>query len=253
MENTFPTKAIIINRRNWREADRLVSVYTPDYGSLSLVARGACKLNSKLAAHLEPITIAQLLVIKGKGFDYVGSAIMTESFRYIKEDLNKLYFAGRALDFFSRIIKEGEKDEALFNWLEKWLISLNEAQGDNDLNKHDGRFRLLLFYWRLLALLGYALNLDSCVLCKQKIRAGDRNRLDLVRGGLLCPNCEVEDGASVLNPKNQAVLNISDNCIKLWRYLDGNTDIHLKNVKLSLKLLKEWERLHEKRMNWLDY
>lgn len=253
MENTFPSKAIIINRKNWREADRLVSVYTPDYGRLSLIARGACKPNSKLAAHLEPITIAQLLIIKGRGLDYVGSAIMTESFYLIKEDLNKLYFAGRALDFFSRMTKEGEKDEALFNWLEKWLISLNGAQGNKDLNKHDGHFRLLLFYWRLLALLGYALNLDSCVVCKKKIIAGNKNRLDLIRGGLLCPSCAVADGTSVLNQKNQAVLNISDNCIKLWRYLDGNSDIHLNNVKLSLKLLKEWESLHEKRMIWLDY
>ena len=253
MENTFPTKAIIINRKNWREADRLVSVYTPDYGRLLLVARGASKLNSKLAAHLEPITIAQLLVVRGRGMDYVGSAIMIESFRFIKEDLNKLYFAGRALDFFNRITKEGEKDNVLFNWLEKWLINLNEAQGDKDLNKNNGRFRLLLFYWRLLALLGYSLNLDSCVVCRKKIIEGNRNRLDFIRGGILCPACDIEGGNSILNPNKQGVLDISDNCIKLWRYLDGDTDTHLKNLKLSLKLLKEWEKLHEKRMTWLDY
>lgn len=252
MDKTYPTKAIILNRYNWREADRLVSVYTPNNGRLSLLARGASKLNSKLAAHIEPISLSQIMVIKGKGFDYLGSAIMTQSFAGIKGDLNKLYFAGRALEFFSRLIKEGEEDEALFNWLEKWLISLDQVETEGSLDKDNGNFRLLLFYFRTLAILGYALSLDRCLACRQLIVAGNLNRLDLIRGGLICPHCQSENANYNFSQFNQSVFTISDNCIKLWRYLDDPNNLSLKNLKFNKKLLKEWEILHEKRMAWID-
>lgn len=253
MEKTFPSQAIILNRRDWREADRLVSVYTPGHGRLNLLARGASKLNSKLAAHLEPISLSQIMVIKGKAFDYLGSAIMVKAFMGIKGDLNKLYFAGRALDFFNRLVREGEKDEALFNWLEKWLTSLDQTGGNEGLNKEDGRFRLLLFYSRLLSLLGYALSLDNCLACKREIVAGNKSRLDLIRGGLICPNCQAENDSYGFSQQNLAVFPISDNCIKLWRYLAADQSFNLKNLKFNKKLLKEWEILHKKRMSWLDY
>lgn len=252
MDTTFPSKAIILNRHNWREADRLVSVYTPEFGKLSLLARGACKLNSKLAAHLEPISLSQILIIKGKGFDYIGSALMLDSFSEIKKDLNKLYFAGRALDFFNRLVKEGEGDASLFYWLEKWLNNLNQSGKNGILDKDDGRFRLAFFYWRFLALLGYSLNFDNCIVCQNKIIAGGSNRLDFWRGGLLCPVCNGKGLDLEQNFKREAIIGISDNCIKLLRYLENKTEANLKSLKLPIKVLKEWERLHEKRALWLD-
>lgn len=255
MEATFSSKAIILNRQNWREADRLVSVYTKEYGLLSLLARGARKFSSKLAAHLEPISITQIMIIKGRGFDYVGSAIMSDSLLEIKSDLNKLYFAGQALRFFKILVKENQKDENLFNYVEKWLLSLNRARisegeksiGDN-LNKEDGRFRLALFYWRVLSFLGYGLSLDSCVACQKKVIEGNNNKINFSQGGLICPNCQ----ANIPENNQKSSYPISDNCIKWLRYLDREVEPNLKTIKMSAKLLKEWEYLHEKRMFWLD-
>ncbi|NCB20713.1 MAG: DNA repair protein RecO [Clostridia bacterium] len=252
MDRTFSSKAIVLNRRDWRETDRLVSVYTPDHGLISLLARGASKFSSKLAAHIEPISLSQIMVIKGKTFNYLGSAIMIESFSKIKGDLNKLYFAGQAFNFFSSLVREGQKDELVFRWLERWLNSLEAAGGTDELNKEDGQFRLLLFYNRLLSLLGYALSLDRCLACQKIITAGDKNRLDLIRGGLICPDCQPDDTGYRFNQSNHSVFLISDNCIKLWRYLAESKNINLKNIKFNKKLLKEWEILHKRRIAWLD-
>ena len=242
MDSTFPTSAIILNRRDYREADRLVSVYTPDYGRLELLARGARKLGSKLAPHLEPISLSRLLVVKGKGFDYVGAALMTEPFLKIKQDLNKLYFSGQALNLFSRLVKTGEADPELFAWLEKWLRNLEAGGGvDNHLSKEDGRFRLALFSWRLFILLGYGPQLDNCVACGRKLAAG-KNRFDLARGGLLCPDCFDPAGS------DGAILPLSDNCIKLLRLIAGNSG---QKIKFSPRLLKEWENLNTKLLNWI--
>ena len=244
MDSTFPTKAIILNRRDWREADRLVSVYTPGYGRLSLLARGARKANSKLAAHLEPISLSQLLVVKGKGFDYVGGAILAEAFLGIKQDLNKLYFAGEALRNFSLLVQEGEADADIFSWLEKWLLSLEAAGNGSDLDKEEGRFRLALFLWRLFQLLGYGPQLDNCVACHQAPTPG-KNYFDFARGGLLCSSCYE---TTPLGTHEASIVPLSDNCIKLLRLASGST---WQNLKFSPKLLKEWENLNFHLSTWL--
>ncbi|MGE5426125.1 MAG: DNA repair protein RecO [Bacillota bacterium] len=241
MESTYPTRAIILNRRDWREADRLVSVYTPDHGRLDLVVRGARKLGSKLAAHLEPLSLSRLLVVKGKGRDYVGAALMEKPYLGIKQDLNKLYFSGKALSLFCSLVREEESDPALFSWLEKWLDNLDEAGGTKELPKEDGRFRLALFSWRLLVLSGYGPILDRCAVCGRIPEAG-KNRFDLSRGGLVCPECASKE------PLNGSVLPISDNLIKLLRVVGGEPNA--KPLKFPLKLIREWENLNSRLVCW---
>lgn len=245
MDSTFPIKAIILNRRNWREADRLVSVYTLEYGRLQLLARGACKLNSKLAAHLEPLSLSRLLLVKGKGFDYVGGALMEEAFLGIKSDLNKLYFAGQALSLFTLLVRENLPDKELFTWLEKWLRNLDEAGGEESLKKEDGRFRLALFSWRLFALLGYQARLDACVVCGKSIVSG-KNYFDLAKGGIICQNCQ-SFTANDLN--SGSIISLSDNCIKLLRLASADD---WKNIKFSPRLLKEWESLNMQISHWIS-
>lgn len=244
MDSTFPTTAIILNRYDWREADRLVSVYTKEYGRLTLLSRGARKLNSKLAAHLEPINLSRLLVVKGKGFDYVGAALIEEPFLGIKQDLNKLYFAGQALFHFNSLVREGAADPVLFSWLEKWLYNLDIAEGEKEMNKDDGRFRLALFLWRLFELLGHGPQLNLCVACGQPISPG-KNYFDFARGGLICPSCRSKKSDFV---SGNDVLPISDNCIKLLRLASGGS---WQNLKFSPKLLREWENINRLFSAWL--
>jgi DNA repair protein RecO len=61
------TKAIVLNRRNYGEADRIISVLTPDNGKLSLIAKGARSMKSKLAGAIELFTINDIGYIEGRG------------------------------------------------------------------------------------------------------------------------------------------------------------------------------------------
>ena len=87
MEETYATKAIVLNRVPFRENDIRVSLYSSDQGRLDLIARGARKTKSKIAGHIEPISLARIMVIRGKRLDYLGSAINEASYFNIKNDL----------------------------------------------------------------------------------------------------------------------------------------------------------------------
>ena len=142
MEDTNNTKAIILKRQSYRENDSSVVVYTPDFGKMTLIARGTKKITSKLIGHLEPISLSDIMIVKGKGRHYIGGAICQDAFLNIKDDLNKLYYAGQGIRVFNRLVRDGQGDPDLFNLLKNWLELLDTAA---ELSKEKGAL-FLSFY-----------------------------------------------------------------------------------------------------------
>lgn len=236
MDETRHSQAIILNRSAYRESDSLVIVYTKDFGKLLLVARGTKKIQSKLAGHLEPISLADILVIKGKGFDYVGSALTRDAYLNLKDNLNKLYYAGRVINWFNRLVKEGEPDERLFLLLGRWLEVLDNYPAE-EFNKENGELFFIFFALKLLSELGYKPEMYECLNCREKIRPG-KNYFNLKNGGLVCGQClEKERSAQGINQTE--LLLISDNCVKLMRFIMDNKLDVAKKLKLDRRVIKE--------------
>jgi DNA repair protein RecO (recombination protein O) len=239
MDETRNSLAIIINRSDYRESDSLLVVYTKDFGKLSLVARGAKKLNSKLSGHLEPLSLTDILIIKGRGFDYIGSALGRQAFLSIKDDLNKLYYAGLALRNFNFLVRDNEPDEDLFLPLLNFLEVLEEYPSDK-LNRESGELLYIFFALKLLSELGYQPEMHNCLACHQKIKAG-HNYFNLKNGGLLCELCFEKEFAAYRQEglKPLEILTISDNCIKLMRFMTDNQLDSAKKLRLDKKFIKE--------------
>lgn len=65
----YQTEAIIIKKRNWKETDRLFTVYTPNLGKLRLKACGVRKITSRRAASLEIFNHLHLTIYRGTTMD----------------------------------------------------------------------------------------------------------------------------------------------------------------------------------------
>ena len=74
MSKTYQDKAITLKRIDIKEADRLFVFYTKEHGKVEAVARGVKKINSKMAGHLEPLGIVDLMIARGKSIDQVAGA-----------------------------------------------------------------------------------------------------------------------------------------------------------------------------------
>lgn len=239
MDETRNSTAIIINRSDYRENDSLLTVYTKDFGKLSLVARGAKKLSSKLSGHLEPLSLVDILIIKGKGFDYIGSALGRQAFLGIKDDLNKLYFAGSALRSFNILVRDNQPDERLFLLLQRFLEVIDNYP-DNDFGRESGELLYVFFALKLLSELGYRPEMHECLSCRNKIKSG-RNYFNLKNGGLVCENCFKEE-FSIYEKQGIRpieILTISDNCIKLMRFMTDNKLETASKLRLDKKFIKE--------------
>lgn len=65
--NQLVTRGIVLRRINYGEADRILTLLTPEYGKLRLMARGVRKVKSKLAGGIELFSVSQVTFIRGKG------------------------------------------------------------------------------------------------------------------------------------------------------------------------------------------
>ncbi len=247
MDESKHSQAIILNRSDYRESDSLITCYTRNFGKLSLVARGTKKIKSKLAGHLEPISLADILVIKGKGFDYVGSALTAEAFLNIKDNLNKIYYAGRALGWLNRLVKEGQADERLFLLLGRWLEVLDNYPAE-EFTKENGELFFIFFALKLMAELGYKPEMYHCLNCQENIKPG-KNYFNLKNGGIICENCLEKERREREIASNE-LLTISDNCIKLMRFIMDNRLDAAKKLKLDKKIIKELSTLT---VNFLNF
>lgn len=224
MEESLKTKGIILRREVCRENDSRVFVYTQDFGKLELLARGTQKLSSKLAAHIEPLNLIDLMVIKGKKRDYLGSAIACNCYVEIKNDLDKIAVIGRVLNLFNRLVREGEIDQALFSLLLDFLEVFSQSKKPAALLEN-------FFILKLLDTLGYRPELFHCLNCQADILPG-LNYFNPGKGGVICGKC------SNISQEN-VNLTISDDCIKIMRFGLKNDFSGLDNLACSSGLLKE--------------
>lgn len=224
MEETYSTKAIILNRMPFREADEKVVLYTEDYGKIDLVAKGAKKNKSKLAGHIEPLNFVNLMIIKGKQYDYLGSAINSDAFINIKNDLNKIAIAGRSIKFFNEMVKIGEKDKDLFIFLLDFLSSLNTQIVNNIGLTYE------VFVLKLLCILGYKPELGYCQNCRKKIE-NDVAFFIFNKGGLVCRNC--------INSVEAHKIELSKESIKILQIIIERNFKDIFEIKINQKNNKE--------------
>ena len=70
----YTTKGLVLSERPLREADRVYSILTRDLGLVRVSATGVRKEESKLRGALEPVTLSQVSLVRGKEYWRITSA-----------------------------------------------------------------------------------------------------------------------------------------------------------------------------------
>lgn len=178
MEKTLKVEAVVLRHSDWGEADRVLGLFTREQGKLRAIAKGARKVRSRKAGHLEPFTRVALVLARGRDFWIVTQADTIDAYLPLREDLVRTSYAGYVMELLDRFTYEEGENRALFNLLVDTLHRLSE----------DGDFFIPLRYFeiRLLDHLGFRPQLQQCVQGGEEIHA--ENQFFSARaGGVLCP------------------------------------------------------------------
>jgi len=152
--NRSNTQAIILRRLNFGEADRILTVITPEKGKLSLIAKGVRKSKSKLAGGLELFSVTNVGFINGKSdLKTVISTRLERNYGEIVKDVDLTMLAYDFLKLIDSHTKES-CDSEYFELLDSGLNSLNKHKDSADLIR-------VWFDTQLLSLAGRGINLDT--------------------------------------------------------------------------------------------
>lgn len=152
--NQLRTRGIVLKRTDYGEADRIVTMLTPEYGKLRLMARGVRKPRAKLAGGIELFSISDITFIRGRGeIGTLISARLGMHYGRIVADIERVQLGYDLLKLLDRAT-EDEPEPAYFSLLNQALAALNDPSVD----------RRLIRAWfgaRLLRLAGHAPNLRT--------------------------------------------------------------------------------------------
>lgn len=145
---TTKLTGFIINKKDFREADRLFTIYTKELGKVTAMAQGSRKLSSKLSGNLELLHHATFTIAKGKQIDRIATVDLIESHEEIKSNLDALTIALYCCDLCDRSIKEGVADVAVYDLLADFFGQCSIAKSRYAHLAH-------LFILKLSTILGY--------------------------------------------------------------------------------------------------
>lgn len=181
----YKTNALVLRRIPLGETDKIVTLFTREYGKFNAVAKGARKTTSRLSGATEPLTLLRALLAEGMNLDIVTQCEVRESFPVLRRDLGLILRATYACELLDKLTVERDAAPEAFDLLLSTLYVLQRAL-DPDAALH-------AFELQLMAQVGYEPRLDACVRCGRNLAGADdrdeRTFFSPERGGLLCRAC----------------------------------------------------------------
>lgn len=235
-------EALVLGTMDYRESDRIVTLFTLEHGKVRGIARGAKKSMRRFGGALELFARLRTDLVLREGLSGIVSADILTVFPGIRSDLAKIGLAGYACEATDAMLPEAMCNPRLFRLLGSYLEHLDAFPH----SPSDRRF----FEMNFLNVLGYCPSLDRCSACGVELEETARAHMSLAGDGLLCHLCS--RGAKPLSPETVALLRRTlktgrfgvirfqpDTLEEAGRFLDGAMAAHLQRPLKALSFLRE--------------
>ncbi len=225
-DHVFRTEAIVLRRYDFGEADRLLTLLTPEHGKLRAIARGARKPAGRMTGHVELFSRAKMMLSRGHELYTIAQAEQAEPYLALREDLERgtyAYYLVELLDCFSEFEEPNQPLYALLNAALGWLCAL------------DAHLQLVTRFYELhlLSLVGFQPELFQCTGGREELEPQDQY-FSVPDGGVVCPD----------HVFGRAAVPLSLTALKALRFLQTRDYETVKRrVQVSTAVHQELERI----------
>lgn len=180
------TKGIVTDYTDYRDSDRMLTLFTIERGRMDVKAPGCRKSESKLLAGTQLFAFCEFeLYMSAAGKLTVTSCDLLESFYSIREDYERFMAASAAVRLCCLTVQSEDENKALFSLLYHTLSFLSYGQ-----NGPDNLF--MAFLLRCLNCLGLCPSITECASCGKSLVSETKLRFSTIRGGACCSACAGE-------------------------------------------------------------
>ena len=124
------TEAIVLQSIDYKDNDKLLTLFSPSLGRITAGIRGVKKPKAKLAFSAQPFCFAEYILAEKGGRYTVTNAYLHESFFALRCDITRFYAACAMAETCLAILYENESYEGLFVALIEGLKALALDDGD---------------------------------------------------------------------------------------------------------------------------
>lgn len=175
-------KGIVINAIDYKDSDKLVTIFSAEKGLIKARARGVKKNKAKLAFAVQPFAFVEFMLTERDGFYTVINATSIDQFYAITSDFDNYVFMLACLEVVQKTVKENEEQVDLFLLLLNSL-KLVTYQNVSSMNV------FIKFMIEAMRCLGFCFVFDRCACCGGEINE-TRVGFSYDYNGLLCPKCK---------------------------------------------------------------
>ncbi len=209
----FQTPAIVLRRSNLGEADYLLTVFTPSYGRLRVVAKGVRRPTARASGHVELYTRSDLMLSRGRDLHIVTQAVLQEPFLPLSTDLERIGYASHFAELIDRFSVDEQENRAAYKLLEAGLGWLCESELDL-------RLAARFYELRLLQVMGYAPSLFVCAISGRTLEAHNQF-YSPADGGVVSPE-----------HAHERMIPLPLDVFKILRHFSRNDWEHVKVLKV---------------------
>ncbi len=227
------------------EADRIVWLLTSDHGQVRAVAKGVRRTSSKFGARLEPFSVIDVQLHKGRSLDTVTQVeTITSHGDAIAADYDLFSAASVIVETAERVT--ADQDDATHS---QYLLLVGALFALAH-RRHDPRLVLNSYMLRALAIAGWAPSCFDCAVCGAR---GPHGSFSIPEGGAVCDTCRPVGAAS---PSPDAMKLLGDLLSGDWQSADSAQryaygEVHALvssyaqwHLERRLKSLRVFERSH---------
>lgn len=230
------TRGLVLRIADYNDRDCLLTLLTPNYGKLTVKARGLRRKNSPLIAPCQLLSCSNFTLFEYRGTYSINEATTIELFQPLRKDLSKLALGTYFVQVAELISLEDQPSSELFSLILNCLHALSNLGLPETFVK-------TVFELRAITLAGYMPDLDGCAVC------GDENpdRFNISSGRLTCSRCQNLGMPGIRLPITPSVLQamryiISCDSKRLFSFELGSENLELLSTASEAYLSTQLER-----------
>lgn len=176
------TRAVVLRVVDYRDADRIVTLFTEQLGKVSAIARSARRSQKRFAGGLESLCVVEVTLEHARGdLETLREARPVLPCLDLLTSLPRIEAAGAGLEMLRAILAERHAEPEVFERVVSFLLALDAGRSPG--------MELLTFQLDALDVLGFSPEFEQCGVCG---KVAPEDRVALFRpsaGAIVCRAC----------------------------------------------------------------
>ena len=194
---SYRDEAVVLRTQKLGEADRIIWLLTSEHGQVRAVAKGVRRTTSKFGARLEPFSVVDIQLHRGRSLDTIIQVETIASHGEMLASDYELYSrASVIVETADKLSSDGDDGTH-----QQYLLLVGALHALSH-RRHDPALILASYMLRALAIAGWAPSCFDCAVCGAE---GPHAAFSITEGGAVCENCR-PPGASLPAPDSMELM-----------------------------------------------